>query len=119
MTIETVRGVMPGGDWTYSCWRPPQLAGLVDARGRLYLRGRTREDINRGGTKVYPADVDAVVERFDHVMDVSTFGYDDTVFGEEVAVAVVLLVWAPSSIPLGSAATWPASCKCRRHRSTP
>jgi AraC-like DNA-binding protein len=30
MTIETVRGVMPGGDWTYSCWRPPQLAGLVD-----------------------------------------------------------------------------------------
>ena len=30
MTIETVRGVSPLGSWTFSTWRPPQLAGLVD-----------------------------------------------------------------------------------------
>ena len=30
MRLETVRGVMPRGSWTYSRWSPPALAGLVD-----------------------------------------------------------------------------------------
>jgi AraC-like DNA-binding protein len=30
MRIETVRGVFPGGSWSFSSWRPPHLAGLVD-----------------------------------------------------------------------------------------
>ena len=30
----------------------------------LQLRGRERDEINKGGMKIYPADVDAVVERF-------------------------------------------------------
>ena len=39
--------------------------GLIDDRGRFYLKGRERDEINKGGAKVYPADVDAVVERFE------------------------------------------------------
>ena len=39
--------------------------GVLDERGWLYLRGREREEINKGGMKIYPADVDAVVERFE------------------------------------------------------
>lgn len=64
--------------------------GMIDARGRLYLRGREREEINKGGAKLFPSDVDAVVERFDAVNDVCTFAYPDPLYGENVGMAVVL-----------------------------
>jgi long-chain acyl-CoA synthetase len=64
--------------------------GFVDDRGRLYLRGREREEINKGGMKIYPADVDAVVERFAGTRDVCTFAVPDALHGESVGVAVVL-----------------------------
>lgn len=64
--------------------------GLLDAKGCLYLRGRDKEMINVGGVKVYPGDIDAVMERCDAVVDVCTFGLDDPMLGEQVAIAVVL-----------------------------
>lgn len=64
--------------------------GLMDDRGYLYLRGRAREEINKGGTKVFPGDVDAVAEQFDGTMDVCTFGYEDSLYGENVGIALVL-----------------------------
>jgi long-chain acyl-CoA synthetase len=64
--------------------------GAFDDRRLLRLIAREREEINRGGLKVYPGDVDAVVEGFAHTMDVCTFGYADALHGENVAVAVVL-----------------------------
>jgi acyl-CoA synthetase (AMP-forming)/AMP-acid ligase II len=64
--------------------------GVLDARGRLYLRGREREEINKGGMKVHPADVDSVVERFPGIRDVCCFGYEDPLHGEDVGIAVVL-----------------------------
>ncbi len=51
--------------------------GFLDERGYLYLRGREREEINKGGTKVYPGDIDAVVERFPGTLDVCAFAYPD------------------------------------------
>ncbi len=64
--------------------------GVVDDRGWLHLRGREREEINKGGMKIYPGDVDAVVERFPATKDVCTFAVEDALFGEDVALAVVL-----------------------------
>jgi acyl-CoA synthetase (AMP-forming)/AMP-acid ligase II len=64
--------------------------GYTDDRGRLYLKGREREEINKGGMKIYPADVDAVIERFTHTTDVCTFAVDDPLHGQNVAAAVVL-----------------------------
>ncbi len=64
--------------------------GLLDRRGLLYLRGREREEINKGGMKVYPGDVDAVVERYPETLDVCAFAVEDPLLGEDVAVAVVL-----------------------------
>jgi acyl-CoA synthetase (AMP-forming)/AMP-acid ligase II len=64
--------------------------GVVDERGLLFLRGREREEINKGGMKIYPGDVDAVVERFADATDVCTFGYEDPDYGENVGIAVVL-----------------------------
>ncbi|HUO80323.1 MAG TPA: class I adenylate-forming enzyme family protein [Steroidobacteraceae bacterium] len=64
--------------------------GLLDDRGWLHLRGRERDEINRGGAKVYPQDVEGVIERFPGVLDVCSFAQDDPLLGEEVGVAVVL-----------------------------
>jgi acyl-CoA synthetase (AMP-forming)/AMP-acid ligase II len=40
--------------------------------------------------KVYPGDIDAVIERFEEVLDVCTFAYEDPLLGENVGTAVVL-----------------------------
>ena len=64
--------------------------GVLDDRGYLYLRGREREEINKGGMKIYPGDIDAVVERFEGALDVCTFAYDDDMYGQNVGIAVVL-----------------------------
>jgi acyl-CoA synthetase (AMP-forming)/AMP-acid ligase II len=64
--------------------------GLKDERGWLYLKGREREEINKGGMKVYPGDIDAVVERFGKANDVCCFPCDDQLYGQNVAVAVVM-----------------------------
>ncbi len=64
--------------------------GFVDDRGLLYLRGRERDEINKGGMKVYPGDVDAVVERLENTVDVCSFACEDPLHGENVGIAVVL-----------------------------
>ncbi len=64
--------------------------GVLDPRGRLSLRGRERDEINKGGMKIYPADIDAVVERFAQASDVCTFALDDDLYGQIVGMAVVL-----------------------------
>jgi acyl-CoA synthetase (AMP-forming)/AMP-acid ligase II len=64
--------------------------GLIDDRGLLYLRGREREEINKGGLKIFPGDIDSVVERFPEALDVCTFGYQDQLYGEDVGIALVL-----------------------------
>jgi oxalate---CoA ligase len=64
--------------------------GLLDDRGLLYLRGREREEINKGGMKVYPGDVDGVVEQFANINDVCTFAVEDPLYGQNVGIAVVV-----------------------------
>ncbi len=81
---DLTRAVVRGG-WFYT-----GDIGAIDERGLLFLRGREREEINKGGAKIYPADIDAVVERFAGVRDVCTFAYADELFGENVGVAVVV-----------------------------
>jgi acyl-CoA synthetase (AMP-forming)/AMP-acid ligase II len=64
--------------------------GFLDERGRLVLRGRERDEINKGGMKIYPSDIDAVVERFEQATDVCAFALDDPIYGQSVGMAVVL-----------------------------
>jgi acyl-coenzyme A synthetase/AMP-(fatty) acid ligase len=63
---------------------------VVDDRGWLYLHGRERDEINKGGMKVYPGDIDSVAERFEETVDVCTFGYEEPLHGENIGIAVVL-----------------------------
>ncbi|PWB65700.1 MAG: hypothetical protein C3F14_05205, partial [Deltaproteobacteria bacterium] len=64
--------------------------GVFDGRNWLYLKGRERDEINKGGMKVHPSDIDAVAERFDRTIDVCTFGFEDPLHGENIGIAFVL-----------------------------
>jgi oxalate---CoA ligase len=64
--------------------------GFLDDLGRLLLRGRERDEINKGGMKIYPSDLDAVVERYPAATDVCAFALDDPIYGQSVGMAVVL-----------------------------
>lgn len=64
--------------------------GCLDERGWLYLRGRERDEINKGGMKVYPSDVDHVVQQFPDTVDACAFAYDDPLYGQNVGLAIVL-----------------------------
>jgi acyl-CoA synthetase (AMP-forming)/AMP-acid ligase II len=64
--------------------------GAFDAEGYLDLTGRLKEIINRGGEKVSPLEVDAVLMDHPAVAQVVTFALPHAKLGEEVAAAVVL-----------------------------
>jgi acyl-CoA synthetase (AMP-forming)/AMP-acid ligase II len=64
--------------------------GLLDERGWLHLRGRERDEINKGGMKISPAEVDAAAEGCPRVADVCAFAIDDPLYGQNVGLAVAL-----------------------------
>lgn len=101
-TPALMRGYLDRDDLTDAAvsqgWFCTGDIGLVDERGLLHLRGRERDEINKGGTKVYPSDVDALAERFEAVADVCTFAIDDDLYGQNVAIALVLTDERPESV---------------------
>ncbi|WP_424974331.1 acyl--CoA ligase [Dinoroseobacter sp. S124A] len=64
--------------------------GAFDAEGYLSLTGRLKEIINRGGEKVSPLEVDAILLDHAEIAQVVTFALPHPKLGEEVAAAVVL-----------------------------
>jgi acyl-CoA synthetase (AMP-forming)/AMP-acid ligase II len=64
--------------------------GVLDGDGYLTLIGRIKELINRGGEKISPLEVDAVLLAHPAVAEAATFGAPDPKYGEEVHAAVVL-----------------------------
>ncbi len=64
--------------------------GWLDEAGYLRLTGRLKEIINRGGEKVSPLEVDAVLLEHAAVAQALTFGLPHPKLGEEVAAAIVL-----------------------------
>ena len=64
--------------------------GYVDRDGYLFIVGRVKELINRGGFKVSPATVDAALLRHPAVRDAATFAMAHPTLGEDVVTAVVL-----------------------------
>jgi acyl-CoA synthetase (AMP-forming)/AMP-acid ligase II len=73
------------GDW----FKTGDL-GLFDEEGYLFLVGRVREMINRGGEKIAPREIDEVLLQHPAVAEAATFAVPHTKLGEDVASAVVL-----------------------------
>lgn len=64
--------------------------GYRDEEGFIYLVGRSKEMINRGGEKVYPVEVENILHLHPKILDVTVFGIPDPVMGECVGCAMVL-----------------------------
>ena len=64
--------------------------GRLDEDGYIYLTGRIKEIVNRGGDKVSPMEVEAVLERHPAVKDVVVFALPHRTLGEDLGAAVVL-----------------------------
>jgi acyl-CoA synthetase (AMP-forming)/AMP-acid ligase II len=64
--------------------------GMLDDEGYLFLTGRLKEQINRGGEKISPIEVDDVLLRHPAVAEAVTFAVPHGTLGEEVGAAVVL-----------------------------
>lgn len=71
--------------------------GEIDPQGRLFLVGRIKNEINRGGVKVPAEEIDMLLERHPDVAEACAFGVPDAVSGEAVAVAIVMRPGAPGT----------------------
>ena len=63
--------------------------GFIDDDGYLTLTGRLKELINRGGEKISPLEIDAVLLEHPSVAEAVCFAAPDSHYGECVQVAVV------------------------------
>jgi acyl-CoA synthetase (AMP-forming)/AMP-acid ligase II/thioesterase domain-containing protein len=64
--------------------------GSIDQQGRLWLTGRLKDEINRAGFKVQPAEIDALLEKNPDVAEACVFGINDALGGEAIAAAIRL-----------------------------
>lgn len=62
--------------------------GRIDSDGYLFLTGRIKEIINRGGEKISPREIDEVLMDHPMVTQAVTFAIPDPSLGEDVAAAV-------------------------------
>jgi acyl-CoA synthetase (AMP-forming)/AMP-acid ligase II len=63
--------------------------GKIDEDGYLYLNGRKKEMIIRGGEKIYPADIERVLHAHPGIAEAAVIGVPDAYWGERVAAIVV------------------------------
>lgn len=64
--------------------------GYIDEEGYLFLTGRLKEIINRGGEKVSPREVDEALLEHPAVAQAVAFAVSHETLGEDIAAAVVL-----------------------------
>jgi len=64
--------------------------GFLDSDGYLFISGRLKELINRGGEKIAPREVDEALLAHPAVAQAVAFAIPDARLGEDVAAAVVL-----------------------------
>ncbi len=64
--------------------------GRLDEEGYLFLTGRLKEQINRGGEKISPLEIDVVLLDHPAIAQACTFGIPHDKLGEEVGAVVVL-----------------------------
>jgi len=76
--------------FTATGWFRTGDEGYLDEDGYLFLTGRIKELINRGGEKIAPAEIDNVLLSHPKVKEAVAFGAPDEKYGEQVNCAVVL-----------------------------
>jgi non-ribosomal peptide synthetase component E (peptide arylation enzyme) len=95
----TVGEIAFGADHPVRYWRAPDVAtdgwyytgdlGRVDPDGSVYVLGRLKELVNRGGLKVAPTEVESALARHPDVADAAVVATPDPVLGEAICACVV------------------------------
>ena len=65
--------------------------GSLDEDGYLFLTGRIKSQINRGGEKISPEHVEDILAGYPGVAEAAVFAIPDATYGQRVGAAVVLL----------------------------
>ena len=64
--------------------------GYIDEEGYVFITGRAKEMINRGGEKISPYEVEEAILRMDSVKDAAVFPYPNGYGSDDAGAAVVL-----------------------------
>lgn len=62
--------------------------GFIDSDGYLFVTGREKDLIIRGGVNISPLEIDNIVLQIPKVAEVATVGVPDAIYGEQVVVFV-------------------------------
>lgn len=69
--------------------------GLIDSGGRLYVCGRKKNMINTGGRKVFPEEVENVLNQYEKIKESCVYGREDQGLGEQLWAD---LVWQENCV---------------------
>ena len=75
--------------WTADGWLRSGDLAYLDEDGFLYIAGRKKDMIIRGGHNVYPTDIEAVLIEHPDVQEAAVVGISHPVLGEDIAAWVV------------------------------
>ncbi|MBC7375749.1 MAG: acyl--CoA ligase [Frankiales bacterium] len=74
----------------------------LDAEGRVTILDRSKDMINRGGTKIFSAEVEELLRRHPDIDDAAVVGFPDPLAGESIAAYVV----ATGPLTAGQVRAW-------------
>lgn len=83
-------GLPKGDHFTPDGWLRTGDLARIDADGFVFLTGRAKEMINRGGEKISPHEIEHAALAFPGVTDAASFARAHASLGEEVGLAVTL-----------------------------
>ena len=64
--------------------------GVKDKQGYLFITGRLKELIIRGGENIAPREIDDILYKHEAILEAAAFGLDDNNYGQEVYACVAL-----------------------------
>ena len=85
----------PRSETFRGAWLRSGDEGYLDADGHLFLTGRIKDAINRGGEKISPLEIDLLLAAHPGIREAAVFPVPHPTLGEEVAVAIVANGAAP------------------------
>jgi acyl-CoA synthetase (AMP-forming)/AMP-acid ligase II len=90
--VTTGYAANPQANATAFCegWFRTGDQGYFDEDGYLFISGRLKEQINRGGEKIAPREIDEAILGLPGVRQAVVFGVPHKTLGEDLAAAVVL-----------------------------